>query len=387
MKDLGISFDFVSYDQVEKGRLSADDYRVFILPLSMAISEEEAAEIVSFAEKGGVVIADLAAGVMNDHCTWREEGLLAELFGIAAAPSSEREYTGAAGDVEVTVDGYKWGLYPEELAGIEAAEAGLGVAGGTALAKVGDTPIIVVRPVGNGWAIYLNVSIEGYGRARRRDYGGANYRALVRALLDTLDVRPEVEVIGADGKPLDRALIARYKIGDSRVIAIVKENIGVQEMQTFDGVTVYEDGDLGEVASQAITVRLDKAAYVSDVRAGERLGFSEAIKTSVPVGGATVLALSPTDNEIAVEGPVEAVRGEHVTFAITSQSVSKRVLRCHFFAPDGSFAVEYAKNITVEGGKATLVFPTALSDAAGEWSLTVTDLLTGASAEAAIELR
>ena len=42
VKDLGLQFNFVSYEQVEKGILDTQRYRVFVLPMSMAVSPAEA---------------------------------------------------------------------------------------------------------------------------------------------------------------------------------------------------------------------------------------------------------------------------------------------------------------------------------------------------------
>ena len=140
-------------------------------------------------------------------------------FGISTAASSQRELTAATGDLTVTREGERWRLDAESLSGLEAGEKEVSATTGTVLANVGDTPVAVVRQVGGGWAVYLNVFYERYGRERRRDFGGEAYRSLVRAILARRGVRPEVEVLGADGKPLAQAYVARYSIGESRVLA------------------------------------------------------------------------------------------------------------------------------------------------------------------------
>ena len=50
--------------------------------------------------------------------------------------------------------------------------------------------------------------------------------------------------------------------------------------------------------------------------------------------------------------------------------------------PDGAFRPEYAQVTVEEGPAATFVLPSALNDAAGEYRVRVTDVLSGASAEA-----
>jgi hypothetical protein len=90
LTDLGLSFDFVSSEQVETGALDPARYKVLVLPLSLALSPGEAQAIESFARAGGIVIADGAPGLMDEHCSWRPEGLLNAFFGIAATPSEGR---------------------------------------------------------------------------------------------------------------------------------------------------------------------------------------------------------------------------------------------------------------------------------------------------------
>src|SRR6266581_5581471 len=125
----------------------------------MALSEEEVAAIRAFAEAGGVVVADAATGLFDQHVAWRRAGALDDLFGIAAPEPQKR---GAAttrrvsGPVSVTPDGMPWGLRAEELTGFEALEREVRAGDGRALVRVGETDAVVARPVGEGWAVYLN---------------------------------------------------------------------------------------------------------------------------------------------------------------------------------------------------------------------------------------
>jgi hypothetical protein len=54
--------------------------------------------------------------------------------------------------------------------------------------------------------------------------------------------------------------------------------------------------------------------------------------------------------------------------------------------PDGAFRPEYAQVVVEEGPGATFTLPSALNDPAGEYRVRVTDVLSGASAEAALRL-
>ncbi len=384
--DLGLQFDFLAYAQVEAGRLESGKYRVLVLPLSAALSPREVQEIRAFTERGGIVIADAGAGVMDDHCAWVEGGSLNEFFGLETAPSSHRELTRLSGPVSVTEEGKRWGLSADMLGDLTAVED-VKATTGAPLLKVGDHDAAIVRRVGKGWAIYLNVALDEYSRARRREYGGAGYRSLVNAVLSHLEVRPAVQVLDADGQPLAQAQVVRYRLGDSEALVILKENVGVKAVEGRDGVTVYQDANLGPVASQELTIRLPKRCHVTDVRTGKPLGVTDTVRTSITVGGALVLGLSPAENRLTLTGPASAHPGDHVTFRLRPARAGKTLVRCRVFGPDGQMLPVYARNILLTGQGAAFTLPSALSDPPGAYSLRATDVLTGAATEARLTLR
>lgn len=67
VEDLGLQYRFVSYSQVEQGELGRGAYRVLILPDSLALSDEEAAAIRDFIERGGKAIASGEMGTFDQH--------------------------------------------------------------------------------------------------------------------------------------------------------------------------------------------------------------------------------------------------------------------------------------------------------------------------------
>jgi hypothetical protein len=387
VKDLGLQFDFLSSEQIEHGGLTTDKYKVLILPLSLALSSAEAKNIEGFVRTGGVVIADAAAGIMDQHCAWQHGGALKELFGITAAPSEKRTLKTDAGAVSVTEEGKRWGLSISDQSNMAAAEPDIKAAAGKALMRIGITDAAIVRQVGKGWAIYLNTVFDKYPNQRADKFGGANYRTLVNALLDRAGVRPAIEVLSADGKRLTQAQVARYRFGDAEVLAVVKDNVSLAGIVGRDGVTTYDDAALGQVARQEITIKLPRKLYVADARSGKQLGYSDVVHSSVLVGDAAVLGLSSNQNTLALRGPTASALGDHPMFTLTSSGPGPRLIRCHVFAPDGSMLPAYAGNVLIDNTTATFVLPSALNDAAGVYTVKATDVVTGATAEAKIALR
>jgi hypothetical protein len=403
INDLGMQFDFVSYAQLENGALASGKYRVFVMPLSLAISSEEVRAVKAFAESGGIVIADAAAGAMDDHCAWIEGGQLNDFFGISTPPQDQRLFAHIPGPPTVTAEGTAWGLKAEAIPNLDAVEP-IAVTTGKALLKVGDTDAVIVRQVGKGWAVYLNACPDRYGRGGRRRRGAdsaaaapdasPSHRALVDTLLAHLDVRPAVRVLDAAGQPLLRAQVVRYRLGApgrrlgqaSEALAILTENVSARTLEGRDGVTIYHDDKLGDVARQEITIRLPQHYYVTNARTGESLGHTDMVKTSITVGGALVLGLAEQTNSITVAGPASASRGDHPHFTLRSSPPGRALVRCHFFGPDGSLLPLYAENVLIQGDSGEVILPSALNDPAGEYTLKVTDVITGASATARVGL-
>ena len=387
IKDLGLQFDFVSSEQVEQGGLVSGKYKVLILPLSLALSPSEVKNIEGFVQAGGVVIADAAAGLMDDHCAWRQDRTIDELFGIAAAPSDKRSFSTGGGSVAVSDEGARWGLVAKDLTGLAAAETDIRASGGTSLMRIGETDTVIARRVGKGWTIYLNMLLNKYSKQRAEKFGGANYRALVDGLLDHAMVRPGVQVLAADGKRLDQAQVARYRFGDSEILTVVKDNVAVAGIAGRDGVTIYNDAALGQVARQEITIKLPNKVYVTDVRSGKKLGYTDVIHSSVVVGDAVLLGLSAAENQLLMRGPTVSSRGEHPAFSISSSVLGRRLIRCHVFGPDGSMLPLYAANVLLDGPAATFVLPSALNDPVGTYIIRATDVVTGAAAESRVTLK
>ncbi|HEY0380208.1 MAG TPA: beta-galactosidase trimerization domain-containing protein [Pyrinomonadaceae bacterium] len=388
VKDLGLQFDFVASEQVEKGGLSSGKYKVLILPLSLALSAEEAKAVEAFAQGGGVVIADAGAGLMDEHCAWQPGGQLDGLFGITSPPAKERSLKAVAGEAMLTDEGRRWGLSAKELGGLVVAEPDIKAAGATALVRVGGADAVFARRVGRGWAIYLNTLLDKYPKQRGEKFGGAGYRFLVDALLArAAHVRPQIEVLSADGKRLTQAQVVRYRFGDALILAIVKENVALEGIVGQDGVRTYTDAGLGQVARQEMTIKLPGKFYVTDAREGRRLGLADVIRSSVIVGDAAVFGLSPTENKLTLGGPAAASLGDHPVFTVTSSTPGRRLVRCHVFAPDGSMLPAYSGTVLMGSTTATVPLPSALNDAAGTYTLRATDVVTGATAEAKITLK
>jgi Beta-galactosidase trimerisation domain/Beta-galactosidase len=387
IKDLGLQFDFVSSEDVATKPIPMEKYNVLILPLAFALSNDEVRNIQNFVSRGGVVVADSSAGLMDQHCAWRSSDAINQLFGIAPAVSDQRELKLLDGEVRLTTKAGNWGLPATLLTGLRIAEPDLKPSTGTALVNVGPGNAAIVHSLGKGWTIYLNTVWDQYPKQRARNFGGLVYRELARAVLEKARIRPSIEVLSPDGHPVSQAQIARYRFGDSEVLAIVKENIELKGTVGRDGVTTYNDANLGPVAKQDLKIKLPAKMYVADIRSGQQFGYTDVVHTSILIGDAIVLALNPVEKKIKIEGESFAARGEHVRLNLTSTSTSGNLIRCHVFAPDGTRLSMYSSNVLLDGKRGSFVLPFALNDTPGKYRVRATDVLSGETVEQTIELR
>jgi hypothetical protein len=380
LDDLGLSFRFVATPQVEAGALRSK--RVFVLPYSTALSDREVAEIRQFVEEGGVLLADAAPGIFDEHVAWRDTGALDPLFGVAAPPPRTRGASAprARGPVRLTAEGRALGLRAPELAGLEALEGPVRTGAGRALARVGTADVAVVNRVGRGRTLYLNALLDHEGASRDA------WRPLVRAVLADAGLWPAVSVVDPSGRPVPRVRVARYRLGEHEVVALLSGDLDVRTSFGRDGVTVYEDAREGRVVRRKVDVLLPRAARVTNARTGEALGETDRLRTTLTAGDALVLTLGPPRPELRLEGPAVARRGTAASFTVTASAPGKRLLRWHVWGPGGAFLPEYARITVEDGPRATFVVPSALSDPAGEYRLRVTDVLSGASVETTLHL-
>jgi hypothetical protein len=380
LDDLGLSFRFLATPQVEEGALQGK--RVLVLPYSTALSEREVTEIRRFVEQGGVLLADAATGLFDEHVAWREKGALDALFGLLAPPPRTRVPAAAraTGPVRVTPQGAALGLRARELGDLEAFEPALRAREGQPLARVGDAELAVVNRIGKGRSVYLNALVDHVGGSRDA------WRAIVRAVLGDAFVRPAVSVSDPAGRPVPRVRVARYRFGAYEVVALLSGELDVKTSFGRDGVSVYEDADHGKRVRREVSVTLPRASHVTNARTGEALGANQRLRTTLVAGDALVLSLGPERTPLRLEAPAQARLGEAPVFTAVATAGARRLLRWHVHGPDGALRPEYAQVTVAEGPEATFVLPSARNDPAGEYRVRVSDVLSGSSAEASLRL-
>ncbi|MBM4081804.1 MAG: hypothetical protein FJ278_19015, partial [Planctomycetes bacterium] len=169
LDDLGLGFRFVSYEQLEAQPLDPSKYKVFILPLSVSLSKKEIATLLRFAQEGGVVIADYAPGLCDEHGKPVANSDLLEIFGV----KRERNETRMQG-CEMKVRGDADQRLGERRLLVRYGEEGLTLTTGKAFADSGNpqAPAVIVNRFGKGQGILMNCVVGDYAHVKLGGEGG-----------------------------------------------------------------------------------------------------------------------------------------------------------------------------------------------------------------------
>ena len=274
LEDMNVPYDFVSYDELETGKLDRKRYDVLILPQSTAMSAVECDAVCKFAGAGGTVIADCMAATMDEHCKRSSVGQLDDLFGISQTLVG---WTPGPVGGSVMIAGTGLGVY----------ESGLKVAGGKPeLVSDKGVPCVVSNKVGKGKAVYLNLDIRSYTAGR--------YGAVGKALRNTInplfrDMQSKYRVVDKTGKfPVGVECIA-YQGKKADIIAVINnpgyraDSLGAVSMF---GQTMQE--------SVSLTLVLPKKMKIRDINSGKIIKVSDRIEFIINPWKPAIFELIPS---------------------------------------------------------------------------------------------
>ncbi|NIA03242.1 MAG: hypothetical protein GWP12_01700 [Nitrospirae bacterium] len=348
LHDAGVGFDFISYSSIEEGGLKTKGYKVLILPMSYALSDEEVIKIEKFVEEGGILIADALPGVMDDHTKFRSKRALADVFGIKARAYLREEL--------ITPD----------------SESGLKVKKADVLFDEANKPEHIFNKYGKGSAFLLNYFMDNYPEEKLSGNSESSLLKL-RTLFEKENLKSGINLTKLTGEPVGG--IEKYSFsednGSTRLLGLLPAKSGKNE---------------------EIKVLVDQTVNLYDVRNKKYLGegneFKISLKSSVPELFALV---SGKIDNIEVDAPVNLSPGEKVelTFKLTGTGVSdlKSVVRVDVFNPEGKVVNYYSKNYDIANGSGSFSFDLALNEQPGTWKIRLTEAISGIEKEVAINVK
>ena len=369
LEDAGYQYDFLTTEQIEEGKLP--NYRVLILPDSLALSEKEAGTIRKFVHGGGLLIADAETGLMNGHASWQHAGSLDEVFGVKRS-----ELRSAASDLPLA-------RIQVELGGetvrseVMPADPAIRVTTGRGWTSTKGTPLLIENAFGAGRSTYFNFWMTDYGSLR---LAGQQEERLVfiRQTLAQNGIQPVANFRTTFGQPLRCSEVVSFRKGAVKyLVALPEPNCA----------------DTGPVLLQLATPQ-----YVYDLRSHRLLGHLSRVEGVLKAGEPLVLALSGIPlagvklSRLASSNETALVKaGGAVKFLVqldgdgTSNSFDSAV-HIEVHNPSGNVVDYYGGDYALSGGRAEFSIPLALDDAPGRWQVDACEPFSRQTARTSFEL-
>ena len=265
LEDAGYQYDFLTTEQVEAGELSP--YRVLILPDSIALTDAEVAAVHQFVSKGGLLLADAEAGLMDGHGRWQRGGRLDDILGVSQPPARTAPDNATPTSIHLNIYGE-----PAELE-VLPAQPGLPQMDGHAEAVAGSTPLLINHSFGEGRAVMLNFLMTDYLHLRETGAQGPRLK-LSRYYFQRGGTPPVMEVRGADGEPLACSESIAFQRGDARYLVTIQEPYG------SDIIRRAQSPPARCVDRTPVTVTFPAPRYVYDLRAHRYLGHVARVQGS-----------------------------------------------------------------------------------------------------------
>ncbi len=391
LEDLGLQYDFVSRGQIEHGKLGEGEYRVFIMPQSIAASPQEAEQIRAFVRNGGLLVADSRAALMDEHGRDLGRGQLDDVFGI-----SRRKGQTTAERIRGVIDEGPLRLAGKELHALRAGEVTVSVTEGKALALSGDVPLVIVNRFGNGRALFLNLEIADYPYQRLQPENNSSLPELLEGVLELSDVRPRVRVLRAGGQRLPGTEVVIFLNGACEHVAIFR-NPQLDDGGWGDYPTMKARGWAGEIDTtllerpEEVSVEWADARSTYDVRRRQHLGAIKSHKTTLDPWEPLVFTRSPQPlAPLRLELPSVVSAGQELHLTLRSEGPplegAVRIIRLEFETPEGQTPKALSQNLLMEATSLTERVPLAYNDPKGRWRVSANDVMTGKTAEAAFDL-
>jgi len=352
LRDLCLNFRYFTDRQMRLGEVDLSKFKVIILPLTQAMSAQEADMFRKYVQSGGTLIADVRPAIYDGHVKPLAAGQLDDVFGIKRTGTGEAQVTdGKIGELElqkVRVDG--------------AVAATTAKAGGAA----GETPLWLANSFGQGRAVLLNVALATYP-ALSGDTTPELAAGTLRSLLAESKVAAALALRNAKGERLRNVEVTRWTNGPVQIVSVFR-HAGQPE---------------------AVKLELPAAMHVYDLKNHKVLGKQQVVSFDLTPFRAQFFVLSPEAlRPVAVEAPVAAAPGSVARVKLTgSLPQGQQAVKLTVKLPDGSEADWATEVVVVDSKGATVDVPVALNDPAGKWTVQATDLYTSKTTSAQFSVK
>lgn len=280
LESLGLQYDSVTGEQVERGDILKDGTKVIVLPYLQAVRAREAANIREFVKRGGTVIADARVGLFDERGVARPKGALDDVFGVstgAKAKPVQRDIV--VGDFLPDPATLAGATVDSSVKAVKAKALGMSSDGVGAF---------YVNGYGKGKAVLFNFNLAVLPFLASRDSLGG-IREVLERIVAMAGLKPIAVMKDAAGKTVTGTEFTRYERDGDIYLGVEKSG------HAFENFPM-----------QAYVV-LDRKYWVYDVRAGRKIGFTDRIPMTLQgldVGFYALLRAEAGELELDVPGTV-----------------------------------------------------------------------------------
>jgi hypothetical protein len=386
IEDQQLQYTFVAYAQLEQGELAKNPPKLLFLPQSIAMSPAECAAVRAYVEAGGTLVADIRCALMDEHCKRLEKGQLDDLFGITRTNQDWKP-----GEKLVKpADGARPQNFISRELKLSAAEPGVQVdaaRGATALFTNGTSvPAVIVRSVGKGRAVYLNLDLTDYHRWRLKPGEETDARELFASLYKLANVQPTITATKAEGGYIPGVEIRTYQNGPVKIVAIQRNfQLRINEL----GPMEYQSNEAFE-KDEKVDINFGAPYSVYDTRAGSALGEIQSLRVELKAYEPLIFTLLPKPaKEFTILATNNAKRGEQIAIAASLEAPTPaevHVFHLEIAGPDGKTIPYYTRNLKAPLGVAVTRLYLALSDPPGNYTITLRDVATGITGKKTLQV-
>ncbi|MFW5798865.1 MAG: hypothetical protein ACOCXX_04335, partial [Planctomycetota bacterium] len=298
--------------------------------------------------------------------------------------SSQVKWKGTEGQEPVVIDGLTGGRH--DLTVTDAEVCGVFENPGKDIPEFArqalSSPAALRRRVGKGTAYYLNVTPSA-----------ASARTLVRQFRVSTGAPPAPAVVTVDGAPAEAVYLYPFTGGGVGVLGVIQDYVRVNPvLQTKDERTAryYHHGPHRWKAQDA-TLVLHEPAHVYNMRSKRYLGHTDRASFRLRPGEPCLFALlSYRVRGVTIDATDNVAAGKPFTVNArlrTEQgNPGNHVVHVRLQQRAEPHRLGFADDVMLQGGRGSFTVPTAFNDTPGEWTLEVTDTLSGQKAEHTVHI-
>ncbi|MBI4028248.1 MAG: beta-galactosidase trimerization domain-containing protein [Verrucomicrobia bacterium] len=368
MDHCGFDNGWISYEQLAAGKTQA--YKVIYLPMSCSLSDKEVASLKKFVEEGGMLIGQLAIGLVDGHCRFTTEGSLDKVFGIHRKDSKIAKTESAS----VRKEHHFGSSFPEMP--LAYLETGLHATSAEVLAVANNekVPVAFGNNVGKGLAIYLACDFaQSFENLRNTRDLGDHARAMdeclrfITHLHAKAGVKQVLDIVDESGHFPPHLKLVDFKNGDIHYYGILRE---------------YDLAKSSAKKIQKVKIKFPVKGRVHEIFSDRDYGLTDGVDTAFVPTTLQLYSVLPYEvSDVAVNlANTEYAAGEAVRYDVEVKAKGKvgtHILRLSVIDPSDAESKPYSVNLTSRDGKASGSFPLALNDKKGRWKLVAKDLASG----------